>query len=87
MSICLRRREFIAGLGGAAALPLALEFQLLEVLDSARSSSINSSIAEFDAFARTLVLLIQPGLWAGLRGATARYYLSETVKERKLAHV
>src|SRR5215471_19088898 len=27
MSICLRRREFIAGLGGAAALPLALSAQ------------------------------------------------------------
>jgi hypothetical protein len=27
MSICLRRREFIAGLGGAAAWPLATQAQ------------------------------------------------------------
>jgi putative ABC transport system substrate-binding protein len=30
MSICLRRREFIAGLGGAAASPLAARAQQAE---------------------------------------------------------
>jgi hypothetical protein len=46
MSICLRRREFIAGLGGAAASPLAAGAQQGGVCGASPASVLASVAAE-----------------------------------------
>jgi hypothetical protein len=56
MRICLRRREFIGGLGGAAAWPLAARAQRpgLPVVVVISSSTANASALSLAAFRKRL---------------------------------
>ena len=60
MSICLRRRDFIAGLGGAASWPLAARAQQRERVR--RVGVLNGAALESDPAAQTQIALYRAGL-------------------------
>ena len=60
MRICVRRRDFIAGLGGAAAWPLAVSAQQRERVR--RVGVLNGSALESDPTAQTPIAVYREGL-------------------------
>jgi putative ABC transport system substrate-binding protein len=88
MSICLRRREFIAGLGGAAALPLAARAQQG---DRVRRVGVLMPVDENDPAAKTMVSAFTQALadlgWADGRNARidARWAGADVNRIRVLA--
>ena len=54
MSICLRRREFIAGLGGAAAWPLAAQQRAMPVIGYLAARPADSVASMLVSFRRGL---------------------------------
>jgi putative ABC transport system substrate-binding protein len=77
MSICLRRREFVAGLGGAAAWPLAARAQQRERMRRI-GVLLNYAADGPQSLARvtTLVLALQSLGWTVGRNVQIEYRLS-----------
>ena len=66
MSICLRRREFIAGLGGAAAWPLAAHAQQGERVR--RIGVLAPGVENDPGYAEGRNVAIEYGLTSGING-------------------